>query len=435
MLTSTGKSLLAACVGALAFTTVAAAQEPAAPAADPAAPEAAPAAPEAAPAAPEAAPAAPAPEPAATPAPEETAAAAPEAAAEEAPAEEAPAEEAPAEATFNHPSVWMRVGGKVQGADDPNKLNDISTHGEVFVLLNGSVHEKINWTADLVGSLSGGAAVLDLIAQFDIADPFHLWVGRMLVASDRSNWSGNWFMGPWNYPGFYPGQGAPDGPMQGPFGRNDGAMVWGQFADGMIKYHVGAYGLGDVNDNPLLSGRINLALLDPEPGPYSSSTYYGKDILSVGVGFQSKKDGVMSPGTAAMGMMPAVPPAVVDDYSMFLADLLFEKDLGDSGVVDVEGAFYKYLSDKGELSHHMFFLASYLVPGKMGWGQLQPLVRLQMAKANNDQAPGEDAKQLIDAQLGYVIDSYNARLSLGFQAGKVYGVDSKNVFLGVQIMQ
>ena len=52
----------------------------------------------------------------------------------------------------------------------------------------------------------------------------------------------------------------------------------------MFKYYAGAFDLHGAPDSPLYSGRINLGLLNPEPGYYHSSTYYGgKDILAIGV--------------------------------------------------------------------------------------------------------------------------------------------------------
>jgi hypothetical protein len=35
----------------------------------------------------------------------------------------------------------------------------------------------------------------------------------------------------------------------------------------------------------LISGSVNLSLLNGEPGFYSNSTYYWKDLLAVGGGF------------------------------------------------------------------------------------------------------------------------------------------------------
>jgi hypothetical protein len=322
-------------------------------------------------------------------------------------------------------NIWLRFNNAVGNG---KKLNDVDVGGEVDALFAGSVHKYIKWQADFVatfgnygGGIQGMASILDLIGKFEFDDAFNVWFGRMLVPSDRSNFSGPWFMAPWNYPGFY-GPGAPQGPAQGPFGRNDGATVWGQFNGGLFKYYLSAFDLHDKGTSPLYSGRLNLSLINPEPGYYHSSTYYGaKDILAIGVGGQFKKKGsvapAMMPAMPMPGMMPVLPAAADMD------------DLG-AGVIDVEAAFYKVQGKYDTVKWHSYALASYLISQRVGWGMFQPLVRVQMAK---DQ--GDKNWRLIDAQLGYVIDTYAARLALGFQNGDVGGVKSNAIFLGIQLQK
>ncbi|HKP61678.1 MAG TPA: hypothetical protein VJV78_33340 [Polyangiales bacterium] len=321
-------------------------------------------------------------------------------------------------------NAWGRIGFSLQGWEDPKKLNKLTSDGELDLLINAEILPMVGLTGNLVGTygpnamngtIQGDAGIMDLIARLDFDDAFHVWAGRMLVPSDRTNFSGPWFIAPWYYPGFVtPHQAVPYGPRQGPFGRNDGATVWGQAAGGTFKYYAGAYDLFDSSSNPLFSGRISLSLLSPEPGYYGSSTYYGKDILGIGLGAQYKKDG--SGG---------------EDYSEINVDVLFEKNLGSSGVLDVEGAFYKYMGDEDEeLDYSFFALASYLIPKKIGPGQLQPLFRYQGAKPHD-----ADAYSLIDVQLGYVVDTYACRFALGYQHGEANDASSNNVFLGVQLQK
>jgi hypothetical protein len=214
------------------------------------------------------------------------------------PMDAAPAPPAPMseEEKYKHINmgVWMRVEGVLQNQRHPEKMDRASTNGEVEFHFSNQMRKYFQWTANVVATYGGGNidgtgsfGILDLIAQLEPDPAFNIWAGRMLVASDRSNFSGPYFMGPWNYPGAYG-----SGPAEGPFGRNDGATIWGQAGGGVFKYYLGAYQLyGGAKPvvQPLISGRINLALLSPEPGYYSSSTYYGKDILSLGVGGQYEK--------------------------------------------------------------------------------------------------------------------------------------------------
>jgi hypothetical protein len=321
--------------------------------------------------------------------------------------------------------VWMRVDATLQNAANPKKLNEIGSTGEVEFHFSNQMRKYLQWTANLVatygagdGDGAGTAGILDLIAQFEPDPAFNVWVGRMLVPTDRSNFSGPYFMGPWHYPGI-----GNNAPKEGPFGRNNGATAWGQFAGGLFKYYLGVFKLNDPAAKPLVSGRLNLSLLSPEPGFYNSSTYYGKDILALGVGFQYQKN-----GDAGAAGPPATPAA---DYSMFNADLLFEKDLKESGVVDVEGALYKYFGDNESQKLAHFVLASYLTPEVAGIGKFQPLVRVQQSIPKTG-----DTTTVLDAQVGYVVDSYSTRFALGYTHVTAGGESASNaVFAGVQLQK
>lgn len=337
--------------------------------------------------------------------------------------------------------VWMRVGAALQKAEDPKKLGGIGVGATVELHMSNQMRKDIQWTANFIGTLgapdggsfsgvlppgagpSSSVSVLDAIAQYEPDPAFNVWVGRMLVASDRSNFSGPWFMAPWVYPLFLGAQGNPFavvGPKEGPFGRNDGATVWGQFAGGTFKYYLGAYNMFHASAKPLISGRLNLALLNPEPGFYSSSTYYGMDILAIGVGGQYQKNGD--------GNMAA--PDGASDYGMFNADILFEKNLAASGVLDLEGAFYKYIGDGQAYKQSYMALASYVLPDTPV-GKFQPLVRIQQVMQKNDAPTGT----MVDAQVGYIVDSYATRFALGYSHGKLGDTSTNAVFAGVQLQK
>ena len=342
-------------------------------------------------------------------------------------------------------AVWGRIGNTLQNRDG-KKLDDLSQNAEVNLLMSGSVHKYVKWQSNFVATyggapgskqITGNAAILDLIGQLEFHDTFNVWFGRMLVPSDRSNFSGAWFMSAWNYPGLYPAPalgGAPAGPRQGPSGRNDGATVWGQFGGGVLKYYLGAFDLHDAAETPLFTSRINLSLINPEPGYYHSSTYYGgKDILAIAVGAQFKKDG--SAGTVP-STIPGTPDmTLLDDYTGFNADVLFEKKLGDAGTVDLEAAFYLFDGENEVLDNHFYGLVSYLTPTEVGIGRLQPLVRFQGASPKGE----GDMWQTVDAQLGYVMNEYAARLALGYQYTKysvgLANTTGKSIFLGLQLQK
>ena len=286
-------------------------------------------------------------------------------------------------------------------------------------------------TSPTSGDIQGTVQILDLIARFDIVDAFHVWAGRMLVPSDRANFSGTWFEAPWYYPGTFAiaQRGFPAGfmgPREGPYGRNDGLTVWGQAQGGLFKYYASAFDLWNPASKPLWSGRLNLSLLNPEPGYYHSSTYYGTDILAIGIGGQLQKNGSIS--TPPMGSMA---PAMTDDAALFNADILFEKNLHEAGVLDLEGAFYKYIGDFEAYKYSYLALASWLTPDKVGPGKLQPLIRFQSGKFKAT----DETDSSIEAQVGYVIAAYDARLALGYQYTKVAGVKGNGIYLGAQVLK
>jgi len=279
------------------------------------------------------------------------------------------------------------------------------------------------------GAATFSASILDLIAKFEPHSAFHLWAGRMLVASDRSNFSGPWFMSPWKYPGLYPTLPYPVGPKQGPQGRNNGATVWGEFLGAKLKYYAGVFDLNDTTVSPLITGRVNICAIGSESGFYHSSTYYGsQDILAFGLGYQYQKNGSTNPLTMAVGNLNTV-----------IADALFEKNLGAGGVIDVEGQYYHFdENDAFGRKHAYFGLVSWLTPQKLGVGKLQPLVRLQQATAQTPAgAPSTPPTwTMFDAYVTYVVDDYFLRVAAGYSHADMGTTPTSNaVYLGVQMQR
>ncbi|WP_437766502.1 hypothetical protein WME77_05490 [Sorangium sp. So ce764] len=336
-------------------------------------------------------------------------------------------------------AAWARVGGRLQNPGAREKMDRLLGDGELDLMVSGEINRFIGLQGAIVaqfgptptgGNITGSAAIRDVIAKFQFHDLLNVWIGRMIVPSDRSAFSGPWSMGPWNYPGFFEPYAPPIGPRQGPFGRNDGVTTWGKAAGGLFKYYVGAFNLHDSSVSPLYTARLNLSLLDPEPAYYQKATYLGeKSILALGVAGEVQKEGsVESLPPPATGEPAGIPRK--DTYGEVNADLLFEKNLGAAGTLTLEGAFYKYFGDFERFDYSYFALASYLTPSNVGVGKLQPLVRLQQAKPKN-----ADAYLLIDAQMGYIIEGHAARVALGYQRSDLSGAKGNALFLGVQLQK
>jgi hypothetical protein len=337
--------------------------------------------------------------------------------------------------------VWVRADLALSNASSSapgnfpsgDKLDDIYSTGEAWVLTSGKVHEYVKLTGNFASSYNNGGpggitsslTLLDGIVQLEPSEYFNVWIGRHLVPVDRSNFSGPFFMAPWFYPGFGFADGQVAAPREGPYGRNDGATVWGQFGGGVFKYYAGMFDLHNPAQSPLFSGRLSLHLLSPEPGFYGSSTFFGKDLLGIGVGVQSKKDG--STQTDADGVVIAA-----DDYTGFNADVLFEKDLGASGVLDLEGAFYIFDGEYERTESAWFALASYLLPMDVAGGKLQPTFRVQQAMPKAD---GAETSTLIDAQVSYIVNSYATRFTAGYRTGFAGDLDVQALFFGAQVQK
>jgi len=304
----------------------------------------------------------------------------------------------------------LRVSGRVQGGSDPKKLDDVSLDTIYLeARFSGALNKYFAWQANFNGSAkpagsSGPASIMDLILKLDLADEFHIWAGRLLVPSDRSNFSGPFFISPWNYPGVYSvgAAGGFIGPKTGANGRDDGVVVWGQFLGGKAKYFLSSFNLDNVAQSPLYSGRVNIALLGEEPGLWGSSTYYGdKDIVAIGGGFQYQKygSGTIDPKTLNGDL----------DLKVFLADLLAEKTLPGAGTISVEGAYYHF--DVGQPAKQAFYVLGSFLTDYVGVGKLQPLVRWQQTSPQS----GGSKWTMLDAFVAYVIYGYNLKLMAGYQ--------------------
>jgi hypothetical protein len=237
---------------------------------------------------------------------------------------------------------------------------------------------------------------MDAIISFDPMDEFHIWAGRLLVPVDRANASGPFFMIPWNYPGFI-GVGNQlyvSAPKEGAFGRNNGAVIWGDIAGGKLTYLAGVFDNLAVASSPLFSGRVRLALWDPEPGFWGNGSYFGdKDLLSIGVGGQFQNNG----STTLMGQK---------DWAEVNVDVLVEKKLGGGSFVTGEVAYYHNNVNNGGISDSLYALAAYATP-PIGPGNIQPMARYQWAKIK--EGPGSDPWN-IDAGISYLIKGPALRL-------------------------
>jgi hypothetical protein len=402
----------------------------------------APAPPPAAP--PPAAEAAPAPPPAAAPPPPMEAA--PPAAAPM-PMPEAPPPPPPADNPFKVTvGAGLRSAIRIQNANDNKKLNDqYMDELNLELRTSGKVTDIIGWTGNFTvdgrtrAQASGGpiafqAQAMDLVGQLDFMDEFHVWMGRMLTASDRSNFSGPWFMAPWNYSGvqFTGGYFGPRGTEE--IGRETGVTVWGDIGKGKFKYYLGLLDLdgnfgvgtkGFASENPLFTARLNYAIVGSEPGFYGSSAYYGgQDIVAIGAAFQYQKDYHLLTSNGV----------VKDNLVEFNADFLAEKKL-EAGTPGIEAAFYHESGDSRSFNNFFYVMPTFttgeILPAK---GKLNALFRFQMAKTGD---AVKTTHTMFEPSVAYLFKDYFAKLQLSYVYAKqdTNNLKSNSIQLGFQIQQ
>jgi hypothetical protein len=286
--------------------------------------------------------------------------------------------------------------------------------------------------------------MLDVMAKFEFLPEFNIYAGRMIVVADRFMPSGPWGMDEWYLPGIMPIAVAPALMRTGPVGRDLGVNVWGSFGGGLVKYYLGSYELSDPALSPLYSGRLQVSLLSGEPGFFQRTTYYGyKDLVAFGFGAQYQKEGsvqVVPPTTDPMTMAVTSPATLkLSNYSYFTGDFVVDKKLGDAGTVSFVASYAKFNGDAETWKSHYSVSLGYLIPGVVGIGKLRPSVRIQGVQAR---AGGTDGSMIIDAQLGYVIMPWFARVALGYRNGSTDVGDGKGgskpqksnmIYLGITI--
>ncbi|MCB5187128.1 OprO/OprP family phosphate-selective porin [Methylobacillus caricis] len=318
------------------------------------------------------------------------------------------------------------------------------------IYINASLNKYIKGTFNTFTTTNAtdgqdSIRTLDAYVQFEFMDEFNIWMGQLLPPTDRANLDGPFYLNAWSYPGVA-------SRYQNKFvGRDIGVTVWGKLFDKRLVYSVGAFEGNRVSsfnsnsalnpnrsDNLMFSGRLQYDFLDAgnDPAYYTSSVYYGKDVLSVALVGMFQKDAVGVAGAS-------------DDYKAYNIDAVFEKKFS-AGVLNLEGAAYKYnFSDSAVAADAAAVVAgggsfAGAVPGKaylgvaswmfgdtVGWGKFQPYARYQ--KFDVDGNIGADQKEY-DIGLNYIIDGHNARISTVYTKTKTQGISDIDRFtVGLQL--
>jgi hypothetical protein len=318
--------------------------------------------------------------------------------------------------------VGLRAGYGVTAQSGADASLGVTTL-DVRPYIGGQVFSWLKFAGNL--DLNGGNGttvfshidVLDAVAQFEPSELFNVWMGRFLPPSDRANLSGPYYQNDWFFPttaNGYPNIYA---------GRADGAAVWGETGKGQFKYQAGVFETapGTSFAHSIYALRLTCNFLDPEPGYYNSSTYYGtKSVLALG-------------GVIQYENLPDTVASTDNKLVAFNFDLLYEKPLR-GGALSLEGAYYNFDqgSGTGQQGSSFWVLAGFLVGDRIGPGQVQPVARLQDFRPTG----GGGSTYTIDGGLNYILDGHNTRAALVFantNAPRVPAVTT--VQLGIQIQE
>jgi hypothetical protein len=294
--------------------------------------------------------------------------------------------------------------------------------------LSGQLNEHVGFAANFEAGTPGGLGfeVMDAMVQLRVVDELQFWIGQHIPANDRNNMNGPFYHNLWNFPIVV---------QSHPFdraARDRGITAWGLLAEGALTYYLSVVDLqtpaasadstnaleGSGIGNARYAGRVTVNLWEPDGMYYSSGTYFGKkDVLALGLVAQYQA-----------GVYPVTPGTDLDnDYSGFSADLFMEKNLGTGGTVTFEAGYWNlegvgedYVVNAGTRdqgrgvagpvpgSSYMAAF-SWLSPGKVGAGQLQPGARMQVGDY------GTDKTYALDVGIGYIVDGFNHRWHLNYR--------------------
>ncbi|MEJ2696637.1 MAG: porin [Candidatus Sulfobium sp.] len=208
--------------------------------------------------------------------------------------------------------------------------------------------------------------------------------------------------------------------------RQLGVTAWG-FIGKRFRYNVGvASGVpkalnGENNSSDSLEyvARAEYSILGHDKGYLHGNEWLGKrgKLLTVGAGYLSKRYDIN-------------PDAAVTDnvtYSAWTADGYFEYPLG-GGSIAAEAAYYDYDRDTPDNPRikSWYAQAGYVLPGRIGPGQLEPAFRYDSYKPDGD----ETGTTSWSVGFNYYIKGNNAKVQVEYM--NVNNDSNANLFSGVK---
>ena len=185
--------------------------------------------------------------------------------------------------------------------------------------------------------------------------------------------------------------------------RSDGLVASGNGIAGRAKYFLGVFNLDSAQEDLLVSGGVNVALLGKGSGSWESSgAVAGKSAMTVGMGFQHQRK--------EFGTDDAQAPSSDANANMVMGDVRAEKTLSRAGTVFVEATYYRF--DAGESARRAtYILASFRTADYRGIGRVQPMFRWHQASTQSS----DRKRTMLDAFVTYVVHGHDLRVTAGYQ--------------------
>ncbi len=365
---------------------------------------------------------------------------------------------------------WISVGMGIRtsfnsiedGAVNRHAYSNEFTINDARIYINGQIHKYVKFefntecfNCNIVGTQSvksgnnhfGGNSnigLLDAIGKFEFNEMINIWVGRMLLPSERGELNGPFYHATFDgfrtplFPADFSGNfndASTNGGGAGLYGRDNAATFWGKihpsFGTHLLYVTSVSQGLrnGPNQGNSLMyTGRLQWNLLNDEqnPGYYTSGTYYGTagDIFAIAGNVQHQKDGA---GNATTGN--------VSDFTGLSVDVLIEKVLPNNmGVFTFNGEFKRFFANYGTGAfatggtncfcvfngNSWTVYGLYLIPHEVGIGRFQPYVRFVSVDPRYSAM-----RQEFEYGVNYIISGHNARIAA---YGRYGDIETKGVF-------
>jgi hypothetical protein len=314
------------------------------------------------------------------------------------------------------PSASVGVGIQTSYQNvDPTGGSDLNQfaldHARIY--LSGTITPNISamFNTDY-STVTNNIEILDAAGQFSISPKLNVWFGRFLPPSDRANLYGPFYANEWAV--------YTDGIQDGyPFvfqGRDNGAMYWGDFKEGIAKIKVSLGGFDGAsatgNTDVIGAARVQIDFWDPESGYYLNGTYYGdKNLLAIGG------------ATQWQGTKTAT-----------TADFLMERKVMGGGAFTIESEYSRYNRLGGYNASYAkseggYGLASFLIPKQVGVGKFEVLGKFAQADFTNGiVAPAVKNpnyhQRTTEIDFDYVIKQFDARLMSFFKDTRFNAVNS-----------